>query len=187
VSYNVKANVIMQPFGALASMAFDNQGNVANQDFFDLTGVIDIGGKTTNILTAKNFSDISPQTISKDIGGWDIIRAVRARLQVDYPKSNLSDHQIADAIVEKSFKEFGQDVDISELLEEILPLMAEDIVGKASSLWGSGANLSQIIVTGGGSRLVGDYIVKAFPHAVLVDEPVFANAIGYYRYGQAIK
>ncbi len=112
---------------------------------------------------------------------------MRSRLQTEYPKSNLTDHQIADAIVEGKFKEFGEWVDISDLLADVLPMLAEDIIGKASSLWGSGANLSSIIITGGGSRLIGEHIKAAFPHAKLVEDPVFANAIGYYRYGLAVK
>lgn len=186
VRYKIDASVIMQPFGALANMAFDDHGNVADQSFFELTGVIDIGGKTTNILTASNFADISAQTMSKNIGGWDIIRAVRARMQREYPKSNLNDHQIARAISTGEFFEFGNPVRITGLLDDVLPLMAEDIIGKASSLWGSGANLRRVLVTGGGAQMLGRYIKEAFPHTVIVDDPIFANAVGYYRYGKAV-
>lgn len=186
VQYDVKASVIMQPFGALASMAFDDFGNVADQAMFELTGIIDIGGKTTNILTASNFADISAQTISKDVGGWDIIRAVRAKMQVDFPKSNLSDHAIATAISAGEFYEFGKPVNITALLDNVLPTMAEDVIGKATSLWGSGATLNRVLVTGGGAEMIGKYILDAFPHAVIVDDPVFANAIGYFRYGKAV-
>lgn len=186
VRYEIEASVIMQPFGALACMAFDDFGNVSDQSFFELTGVIDIGGKTTNILTASNFADISAQTMSKNIGGWDIIRAVRAKMQEAFPKSNLSDHQIAEAIISGEFYEFGKAVNISDLLDDVLPMMAEDVIGKASSLWGSGANLRRVLVTGGGAQMLSRYIEKAFPHTVVVADPVFANAVGYFRYGKAV-
>jgi len=64
--------------------------------------------------------------------------------------------------------------------------MAEQVIAQASQLWNGGAALDSILVSGGGARLLGRFIVARFgeEQARIVSDPVFANAVGYYRFSQ---
>ncbi len=64
------------------------------------------------------------------------------------------------------------------------PLTADAVIAEATQLWNGGAGLDAILVTGGGAHLLGSRITAHFRHAQVVEEPVFANALGYWRFAQ---
>lgn len=144
----VECRVIPQPFGALLAEALNNQGKIVNQDLATgAVGVIDIGGKTTNLLSVNRLAEIGRETASVNVGAWDVARAVRGHLADHCPNLELRDHQIIDAIVARHVRYYGAPVDL-------------------------------------GALLLGPYLGRAFPHVRVVDNPVFANALGYWRFAQ---
>jgi hypothetical protein len=62
--------------------------------------------------------------------------------------------------------------------------MADQVVAQASQLWGSAARLDEILLTGGGSHMLANYIGRHFSHVSVLDEPVYGNVEGYYRFSQ---
>ena len=55
--------VIPQPFGSLLSLALDNQGRIVDNGLATgVVGVIDIGGKTANLLSVNRLSEIGRET-----------------------------------------------------------------------------------------------------------------------------
>jgi hypothetical protein len=62
--------------------------------------------------------------------------------------------------------------------------MAEQVLAEASRLWNGGATLDAILVSGGGALLMGPYITHHFRHARVVDDPIFANALGFWRFAE---
>ena len=177
--------VIPQPFGALLDAALDWNGNVADLDVATgAVGVIDIGGKTTNILTAERLAELPAQTASVNVGGWDVVRGVRELLQHDLPDiaDALRDHQLAEAIVRRKLRVFGEDVDLGAAIDSVVVPLAAQVLSQATQLWGSAAALSCVLLTGGGALLLKPYILPMWKHGRVVAEPVFANARGYYKY-----
>ena len=64
--------------------------------------------------------------------------------------------------------------------------LARQIISEASHLWNGGAALDAMLVTGGGALLLGDHIRQHWPHAQVVTEPVYGNAIGYWKLARRI-
>ena len=60
------------------------------------------------------------------------------------------------------------------------------VIAQATQLWNGTAGLDAILVAGGGALLLGPYLHRAFPHMRVVDNPVFANALGYWRFAQRL-
>lgn len=180
-----ECRVIPQPFGTVFTKAIDEKGHIQNNRFATgHVGIIDIGGKTTNLLSVDRLEEISSDTASINQGAWDIVRAYKTFIESEYPAvGKLKDHQIIETITTGKQNHFNDMLDVSLPVEEILKPMAEAIISEAGNLWGSGALLNSILVTGGGALLLGDYITRHFRHAVVVDDPVYANARGYYRFG----
>jgi plasmid segregation protein ParM len=175
--------VIPQPFGALLAEALNDQGRIVSQDLATgAVGVIDIGGKTTNLLSVNRLAEIGRETASVDLGAWDVARAVREHLADHCPDLELRDHQVIDAVVKRSIKYFGEPVGLGHVIDAMLEPMAEQVIAQATQLWNGAAGLDAILVAGGGALLLGPYLARSFRHVRVVNNPVFANALGYWRF-----
>jgi plasmid segregation protein ParM len=180
-----ECRVIPQPFGALLAEALNNQGKIVNQNLAaGAVGVIDIGGKTTNLLSVNRLAEIGRETASVNVGAWDAARAVRTYLADNCPNLELRDHQMIRAIIERHVRYYGAPIDLTDVIDATLEPMADQVIAQATQLWNGAAGLDAILVAGGGALLLGPYLGRAFPHVRVVDNPVFANALGYWRFAQ---
>jgi hypothetical protein len=184
----IACHVIPQPFGALLSVALDNHGRIVDRALATSTvGVVDVGGKTTNLLSVDHLSEIKGETGSVSVGAWDIVRSIQEWLARNYPGlEELRGHQVIDAITSRRVKYYGETVDLTVIVEETLEPLAEQVLAEASRLWNVGATLDTILVTGGGALLLGPAVQRHFRHARVVEEPVFANALGYWRFAERL-
>jgi len=181
------ARVIPQPFGALLAEALNDRGKVVDQDMAaGAVAIIDVGGKTTNLLSVNRMTEIGRETASVAVGAWDVARAVREYLTEHCPDLELRDHQVIDAIVNRRARYYGELVDLGAIVEATLEPMADQVVAQATQLWNSGAALDAILVAGGGALLLGPFLKRHFKHLRIVDNPVFANALGYWRFAQCL-
>jgi PRTRC genetic system protein D len=182
-----ECRVIPQPFGALLAAALDDRGRIADHGLATgSVGVIDVGGKTTNLLSVQRLSEIGRETESVSVGAWDVVRAVRSFLADRCPNLDLRDHQVMEATVARQVRYYGQPMDLKPVVEAALEPMANQVIAQASQLWNGGAGLDAILVAGGGALLLGPYLKAHFRHARVVSEPVFANAEGYWKLAQRL-
>ncbi len=184
----VECRVIPQPFGALLAVSLDDQGRIVNREMAEgAVAIIDVGGKTTNLLSVNRLAEIARETASVNVGAWDVVRQVREYLAEVCPELDLRDHEIVEAITRRQVKYFGEPVDLTDIVETAVYPMAEQVIAQATQLWNSGARLDAVLVAGGGAHLLGQYIEQYFRHARVVDNPVFANVTGYYRFAQRLR
>jgi plasmid segregation protein ParM len=150
-------------------------------------GVIDVGGKTTNLLSVNRLSEIGRETASVNVGAWEAVRSLREYLNVHHPGlDELRDHQVIDAVIARQVKYYGEPVDLAGAIDDVLEPLADQVLAEASQLWNGGATLDAILVGGGGAHLLGPYVCRHFRHARVVEDPVFANAVGFYRFAQRL-
>ena len=179
--------VIPQPFGALLAVALDEQGRIADNGLATgAVGVVDVGGKTTNLLSVYRLTEISRETSSVNVGAWDVVRAVQGYLADHCPDLELRDHQLVEAIIARQVRYYGEPVDLSGVVDAVLEPLADQVIAQATQLWNGGAALDAILVSGGGALLLGPHIRAHFPHARVVSEPVYANALGYWKLAQRL-
>lgn len=181
--------VIPQPFGTLLAQVLDARGQIVDAQLArGTTGVIDVGGKTCNLLSATKLTEISRETASVNVGGWTLVRSVRQWLSTNAPGlDDLRDHQIAAAIQAREIRAYGQPVaEFPAVVDALAEDLAGQIVAEATQLWNGGAILDAILITGGGALLLGDHIRNHWPHAQVVADPVYANVTGYYRLAQRL-
>lgn len=179
-----QARVIPQPFGALLAAVLDERGGIADQVLARAAvGVIDCGGKTTNLLSVNRLAEIGKETASVNAGGWDLVRATRQWLSEHYPGlDDLRDHALAEAIQARELRYYGEPVgDFSAFVDALAHDLAGQVIAQASHLWNGGATLDAVLVTGGGALLLGEAIRKHWKHARIVADPVHANAVGYWK------
>jgi len=179
--------VIPQPFGALLAEALDDSGRIADTDLATgEVGVIDVGGKTTNLLSVRRMSEVARETASVSLGAWDVARAVGDYLADACPGLDRRDHDLQNAIRDRTTSYYGERVDLSPVVDQALARMADQVIAEAGHLWNGGARLAAVLVAGGGAHLLGDRIKAHFRHARVVTNPVFANAIGYWKFARRL-
>jgi plasmid segregation protein ParM len=183
-----ECRVIPQPFGAVLAESLNKSGKIIDGSLATgNVGVIDIGGKTTNLLSVHRLSEVSRETTSVSVGAWDAAREVGRFLKEDgrFAGLELRDHELADVVANRGVRAYGEWHELPNI-DMALERMAEQIIAEATQLWNSGARLDAILVSGGGALLLGGHIVDAFKHARIVDNPVYANAEGYHRFAQRL-
>jgi plasmid segregation protein ParM len=179
--------VIPQPFGALLAATLDDRGRITDAELATgAVGVVDVGGKTTNLLSVNHLSEIGRETASVNVGAWEAVRGLRRWLDTHCPDLELRDHQIIDAIIDHQVKYYGEPVDLAGAVDGILEPLAAQVIAEATHLWNGAAGLDAILVSGGGALLLGPYVKRHFRHARVVSEPVFANALGFWRFAQRL-
>ncbi len=179
-----KAVVIPQGFGALCSLCLDEKGALVRADLANgRVGLIDVGGKTTNLLSVNRLAEVGRETASVNVGAWDVARAVRRYLADECPDLEVRDHELIQAIQARRVKYFGKPVDLSAVIAAAVAPLADQVIAEATQLWNGAAGLDVILVAGGGAHLVGPAVQRHFRHAqVIGNDPVYANAEGYYRF-----
>ena len=125
-----------------------------------------IGERTAEIIktTIGNAYPDMDQLESVEVKGRDLVSGIPKILAIDSEEIRVAISEQIDAIVET----------VKDALEQTPPELAADIVDTG------------IIMTGGGALLLGDRLKAHFPHARVVDDPVWANALGFWRFAQYI-
>jgi plasmid segregation protein ParM len=176
--------VIPQPFGSLLADVLDEQGHIQHSELAQgAIGVIDIDGKTCNLLSVTRLSEVGRETASVNVGGWNLVRAVRQWLAQHYPGlDDHRDHQLVAAMQKRSLRYYGEPIeDFPELVDSLAEDLARQIFSEASHLWNGGATLDAIRITGGGALLLGHPVQRQWPQAQIVPDPVYGNAVGYWK------
>jgi len=184
-TFTLNPVVIPEPFGTLFDQLWDDNLNVLNPSLATgKSGVIDIGSKTTNLLTAQRLKETGHKTDSIETGTWETMRAVRQWLSDTCPRLNLRDHELAKAMSSGHVTYYGQRIDITAIVDSTAQELAKTVIAAASVLFG--ADLEHIYITGGGALLTGHFIKqhRNFEHAVIVENPIMANARGFWKYAR---
>lgn len=177
--------VVPQPFGAILALCLNEDGRIIDNELATgNVGVVDIGGKTTNILSVRALREVARETTPADVGAWDIVRAAEHWLDEHCPGLDLRDHEVAQIIAERKVSYYGEVIDLGRVIDAIVEPMAEQVAAKISQAWNGAARIERILISGGGAHLLGKYLVRRYRHAYVLDDPVFANATGFQRFAQ---
>lgn len=153
---------------------FQSDGKVA---------VVDIGGRTTDIAVIVNGQNIDNQMSgTANIGVLDVYSAVNKAVgkQFDF-QDKLPINVIDAAIRDGKITLWGEDQDISAIVEATVQEQEGKIAREIERRLGSAASLRKVLFVGGGSALFKN-IAARFRNGVMSDDPEFANARGMYKF-----
>lgn len=177
-----KVRVVPQPFGTIFSYAIDDNWKIIPEMAGGRTGVVDVGGKTTNILSTIDLSEKTREATSVNVGGWDAIRMLKDYVVEKYPDLDMRDQELEQVMMSKTLMYYGEQYDVSDIISTIAGTISNEIGSQITQRWGSVASFDRIFITGGGANLIGDELLKSLQHATIVRNPVLANSSGYYKY-----
>jgi plasmid segregation protein ParM len=176
--------VAPQPFGSLFRELLNQRGKIANSEIEKgRVGIIDVGTFTTDFVVSDELRYVQRMSGSIRIGWSKVINQVRQAL-ADLHMLELMPHEVDQAMQVGEVRVRGKPVSLKSLVEPAIADVEMAIVARARDLWGSGAHLDIVLVSGGGGPYLHDAICKVYPHAHLVDNAFWANAEGLYRFGQ---
>jgi plasmid segregation protein ParM len=184
--YVRNVRIVPQPFGTLLDYALTDEGGIIAERADKRIGVIDVGGKTTNILSVDKMAELSREATSVNVGGWTIVKSLTDVLQSEYPDIDDRASAIEKILTTKNFVYYGERIDANDFVNPITAHAAKQISAEISQRWGSGAQFETILITGGGAKLVGQAIVDILPQAIVVADPVSSNANGFWKFANRI-
>lgn len=183
---NVRAVVTVQGFGAVFNHFMSWNGVISDERrAFAPIGVIDAGSKTTNLLSINDLTAIPDECESVQRGGWDLVTALRDRLVARYRDLDLSDYETERAMIDRSLRYKGEIVSLKTDVDEILAAYVTQIKAVISQRWRGAGKMEFVLLTGGGAYLLASALKKEFPHLLVDSDPIYSNAVGYYKYSQA--
>lgn len=165
-------------------MDLDGQPSAKYQELAETPiGVIDVGGKTTDCAVILPGMIVDPgRSGSNDVGVLQLNDAVSARLVAHLKLDTaLPASAIEKAMTTGMVRLYGKDQSVREIIDEEKERLTQHIINAVRTKVGSGADLDHVLFVGGGAVVLKDQLLKHYPHAVVPNEPVFANARGMLK------
>lgn len=178
--------VIPQAMGSLFALILDKQGQLVDGDLAEgRVGIIDVGTLTTNFILVDRLRYVETGSDSITTGMAEALTKVAKDLKREHGLDwSLKLRRVDQAVRERTVEVYGDPVNISAVVDRHLEAIADTVVSKARSLWGSGVDLKAVVLTGGGSVEFAPYIRRAYPHLRRAGgDPQFANVTGFLRSG----
>ena len=176
--------VAPQPFGSLFRELLSESGRIVNNEIErGRIGVIDVGMYTTDFVVSDALRYVQRLSGSASVGWSKVVTQVRQALADTYALE-LTHPEVDRAIQEREVRVRGEALSLEALVTPAVNDLKTAVVARARDLWGAGASLDVVLVSGGGGPYIYDAIRDAYPHARLLNNAFWANAEGFYRLGQ---
>lgn len=149
-------------------------------------GIVDIGGRTTDIAVVSNWNMKADRASTIDSGMIAIREAVREMLQ-DQFDVQINEGQLLQAMNTGSLKMWGKPHDASAAIEQAQRSVVNRIKTETLRCLGKGADLDQVIFVGGTVMALGNKLSDWFPNQSLGKDPAFANARGLQKCAEYLR
>lgn len=192
-SVNIRAiKVMAQPVGAFFAWGLNEAGLWArdDEDLMNATvAVLDSGFSTLDLLVIKQGRIEKRFTGGDTLGvrraAEDIIQAVKS--QHGFTMSPAEADQYIRLYIERKKTEAilaGRKCDLRPIVKQALASLATRTIHFIDERWGNARQFSYVLLAGGGSLVLEGAMRKAIPHAVVLPDPVAANATGLAKLAQ---
>jgi plasmid segregation protein ParM len=179
-----KVFVVPQPFGSLFRELLNEEGKISNVNIEQgRVAVIDIGTYTTDFIVSDELRYVQRLSSSIPTGWSEALTNLQQELSRRY-RLDLTLHEVDRAVRRGQVRVKGEPISIDPLLMPAVRELEAGIAAKARDLWGEGADLDMILVTGGAAEHLAGTIQVVYPQARLAQDSFWANAEGFYRFGQ---
>ncbi|MEE4364298.1 MAG: ParM/StbA family protein [Desulfotignum sp.] len=183
-----KIHVIPQPIGSIFNLIFDEYGKIKNKELaVQKLGVVDIGFKTTDFSIFDHLQYIERGSSTMETGISKCFSAVANKLRQE---SNISIelYRIFKFMESGMIKIRGKEYNITNLKKRVYSHAAAAIAADLNRLWENDWDIDSIILSGGGSIELADYLIPNIEGNVIpiprdIDAR-FNNVQGYCKFGQ---
>lgn len=184
--FNIKEHlVISEAVAAYFDIMLNDDGS-EDTDLKNYIGdeavvIVDIGGRTTDIVTLKSANIQFDSSITLDIGCLSVEDILYKKVSNKLDAYNIP-KKIISKIIDNNgiYKASKVSHDFSAELEESKKQLAENIINKLKQMISNTIDVTLIAFVGGGSILLKKELSELYPseYVKFVRDPVFANARG---------
>jgi plasmid segregation protein ParM len=182
--YVSEVEIVPQPLGTYWSHFVDSDGDGNSPSYEGLTGVIDIGFRTTDLATIEEGEYIPEKSKSLSIGLATAYNDIGSNLATEYGLEKES-YALDGAVIKRQINFLGKTLDISEIVENAFEKLAINVLVEINSLWRI-SDFDNLILTGGGGQAISSSLLPKLPHAKVAADPITANCRGFLTWGKNI-
>ena len=183
-----KVRMLPQPMGSLLNLMMDENGKILDKELAgQKVGLVDIGFRTTDfaILDRMRYINRGSKTIDTGISkGFSVI----ANKLQEKCNVNVELYRLYQAAETGSIKMRGHGFSFAKVRDQVYSQLASSIANEISRLWADDWDIDTIIISGGGSRELTQYLQPMIVgNVVPVDlnkDPRLNNVLGYLKYGR---
>lgn len=182
-----KVNVIPQPIGSIFNLIFDDNGKICDRDLAaSKLGVVDIGFKTTDFSIFDHLQYIERGSSTMDTGVSRCFSVISDKLRQE-SGINIEPYKIFKFIESGVVKIRGKEYNVVNLKKRVYTHAASAIGSDLNRLWKNDWDIDSIIVSGGGSIPLAEFLVPSVEGNVIpIPKSIdarFNNVQGYCKYG----
>jgi plasmid segregation protein ParM len=179
----VDVTVIPEAVAAWFDYVIGSDLRLDDKRFGELTAVVDIGGRTTDVAVVREGDVYLRQSGTLDLGMLTLAAAVRRLVEEQFPGIPRRSHSCIETAVRRGeIRIADRQIDVSGTLErekrDILERIGEFLV---SLYGGSMTDIQRVLFVGGGSVLLEPQLRRRFPKAMFPEDPQMANARGMWK------
>jgi plasmid segregation protein ParM len=182
--HSVKA--LAQPLGAFFD--YTHRTNTYHDMKSQMNLIIDPGFFTLDWLLCKGIKPIDSRSNAHNGGMSSILRVLADEIGKRF-KTQISDLSLIDNALRhnKGIKVFGKEFPLDEF-KPLIQAQAKQAVSALVANVGSGVDIENILIAGGGATIYFDAIKDAFPHhdIKIARDPIYANVRGFQRAGDQL-
>ena len=182
-----KVHVIPQPIGSIFNLIFDHNGKICDRELAaSKLGVVDIGFKTTDFSIFDHLQYIEKSSSTMDTGVSKCFSVIADKLRQE-SGINIELYKIFKCIESGVIKIRGKEYNVVNLKKRVYTHAAAAIATDLNRLWEHDWDLDSIIVSGGGSVPLAEFLIPSVEGNVIpipknIDAR-FNNVQGYYKFG----
>ncbi|PIE75139.1 MAG: hypothetical protein CSA18_01310 [Deltaproteobacteria bacterium] len=177
-----------QPLGSVFNILMDETGRVVNSDLNNQKiGVIDIGFKTTDFTVFDHMKYIEKSSSTTDLGISRSFMAISEKLKKE-SGIQVELYRLFNSVKSGYIKIKGKEYNIANLRDRVFEYSAREIIASIERLWRDDWDLDYVVLTGGGSRVLYEYLAPLFDVDLYPDDASqdirFNNVKGYLKFGR---
>ncbi len=183
-----RIHVIPQPIGSIFNLIFDENGKIKDRVLAtQKLGVVDIGFKTTDFSIFDHLQYIERGSSTMDSGISKCFSVISNKLRQE-SNINIELYRMFNFIESGMIKIRGKEYNISNLKKRVYNHASSAIASDLNRLWENDWDIDSIILSGGGSVELSEYITPNIDGNVIpirknIDAR-FNNVQGYCKFGR---
>lgn len=182
--------VMPQPLGSVFGILMDENGRPMNRELPDQkVGVVDIGFRTTDFSVFDRMKYVERSSATVDLGMARSFMAIAEKLKRE-SGVQVELYRLYDAVENGFIRIKGREYNIANLRDKVFARTAEEIAGEVARQWTEEWDMDCVILTGGGSRPLAEYLAPKLDMQVVAGgpadgDPRFHNVNGYLKFGRS--
>ena len=183
---DVSVKVTLQPLGSYFDHLLCDDGGIQDMELVhNRVGVIDIGFYTSDFITVESLELVKNLLETRE-GGMSSVYQEIARDIFNSHGIRKETYEVERVVADGYVKVYGEKKSIADIVRPRFERFAREIESTARILWKDGADIDRILVTGGGSEDLKDYL-EFYKHATFMSGGQFANVRGYVKFARSLK